>query len=162
MNRWYPGMPEEAFAESCPVCCQNCNCKSCLRLDGPIRTLKNLKFEISKEEKSLYSKFILQKLLPFLRRFDAEQVMEMEIEARIQGLPVSELKLHKAKCQKNERMYCNNCKTSIVDFHRNCSSCSYDLCLTCCRELRDGHLKGGEEEVILEFTDKGQIGRAHV
>ncbi|XP_075075828.1 lysine-specific demethylase JMJ29 [Nicotiana tabacum] len=160
MNRWYPGMPEEAFAESCPVCRQNCNCKSCLRLDGPIRTLKNLKFEISKEEKSLYSKFILQKLLPFLRRFNAEQVMEMEIEARIQGLPVSELKLHKAKCQKNERMYCNNCKTSIVDFHRNCSSCSYDLCLTCCRELRDGHLKGREEEVILEFTDKG-LGYLH-
>ncbi|OIT37870.1 lysine-specific demethylase jmj25 [Nicotiana attenuata] len=160
MNRWYPGMPEEAFAESCPVCRQNCNCKSCLRLDGPIRTLKNLEFEISEEEKSLYSKFILQTLLPFLRRFNAEQVMEMEIEARIQGLPVSELKLHKAKCQKNERMYCNNCKTSIVDFHRNCSSCSYDLCLTCCRELRDGHLRGGEEEVILEFTDKG-LGYLH-
>lgn len=49
----------------------------------------------------------------------------------------------------------NNCKTSIFDFHRNCSSCSYDLCLTCCRELRDGHLKGGDEEVIVEFVDKG-------
>ncbi|KAJ8544171.1 hypothetical protein K7X08_035701 [Anisodus acutangulus] len=155
MTTWYPGMPEEAFAESCPVCCQNCNCKSCLRLDGPIRALKNLKFEISKEEKVEYSKFILQKLLPFLRRFNAEQVMETEIEAKIRGLPVSELMLHKAKCQKNERMYCNNCKTSIFDFHRNCSSCSYDLCLTCCRELRDGHLKGGEEEVIMEFVDKG-------
>ncbi|MCD9561372.1 hypothetical protein HAX54_020434 [Datura stramonium] len=155
MTTWYPGMPEEAFAECCPVCSQNCNCKACLRLDGPIRALKNLKCEISNDEKLEYSKFILQKLLPFLRRFNAEQVMEMEIEANIQGLPVSELILQKAKCQKNERMYCNNCKTSIFDFHRNCSSCSYDLCLTCCRELRDGHLKGGKEEVILEFVDKG-------
>lgn len=49
----------------------------------------------------------------------------------------------------------NNCKTSIFDFHRNCSSCSYDLCLTCCRELRDGHLKGGDKEVIMDFVDKG-------
>ncbi|CAN4112918.1 unnamed protein product [Withania somnifera] len=155
MTTWYPGMPEEAFAESCPVCCQNCNCKACLRLDGPIRALKKLECEISKEEKIEYSKFILHKLLPFLRRFNAEQVLEMQIEATIQGLPVSELMLQQAKCQKNERMYCNNCKTSIFDFHRNCSSCSYDLCLTCCRELRDGHLKGGEEEVIIEFVDKG-------
>ncbi|PHT48143.1 Lysine-specific demethylase 3A [Capsicum baccatum] len=155
MTTWYPGMPEEAFAESCPVCCQNCNCKACLRLDGPIRALKNSQFEISEEEKLEYSKFILKKLLPFLRSFNAEQVTEMEIEAKIQGLPVSELKLQKAKCQKNERMYCNNCKTSIFDFHRNCSTCSYDLCLTCCRELRDGHVKGGEKEVIIEFVDKG-------
>ncbi|OIT03102.1 PREDICTED: lysine-specific demethylase JMJ25-like isoform X2 [Nicotiana attenuata] len=154
MTRWYPGMPEEAFVESCPVCCQICNCKACLRLDGPIRALKNLGFEISEEEKVQYSKFILQKLLPLLRRINTEQVMEMEVEAKIQGLPVSNLKLQKEKCHRNERVYCDNCQTSIVDFHRNCSSCSYDLCLTCCRELRDGHLKGGEE-VIIEFTDKG-------
>nr|XP_009767873.1 PREDICTED: lysine-specific demethylase JMJ25-like isoform X2 [Nicotiana sylvestris] len=83
--RMYPRMPEEAFVESCPVCLQNCNCKACLRLDGPIRALKNLQFEISNEEKVQYSKFILQKLLPFLRRFNSEQVMEMEIEAKIQG-----------------------------------------------------------------------------
>lgn len=30
-------MPEEAFAEACPVCRNNCNCKDCLRLNGPIR-----------------------------------------------------------------------------------------------------------------------------
>lgn len=155
ITTWYPGMPEEAFAESCPVCRQNCNCKACLRLDGPIRALKDSQCQISEEEKFEHSKFILQILLPFLRRFNAEQVMEKEIEAKIRGPSVSELVLKKAKCQKNERMYCNNCKTSIFDFHRNCSSCSYDLCLTCCRELRDGHLKGGDEEVIVEFVDKG-------
>lgn len=32
----------------------------------------------------------------------------------------------------------NNCRTSIFDFHRSCNKCSYDLCLSCCRELRDG------------------------
>lgn len=30
----------------------------------------------------------------------------------------------------------DNCNTSIVNLYRSCSSCSYDLCLTCCRELR--------------------------
>lgn len=29
----YPKMIEKDFAEACPVCRDNCNCKSCLRLD---------------------------------------------------------------------------------------------------------------------------------
>ncbi|XP_049376129.1 lysine-specific demethylase JMJ25-like isoform X9 [Solanum stenotomum] len=155
MTTWYPGMPEVAFEESCPACRQNCNCKACLRFDGPIRALKNLYCEISKEEKIQYSKFIVQKLLPFLRRFNTEQVMEMEIEAKIQGVPVSELMLPKEKCPGSERIHCTNCKTSIFDLRRNCSSCSYVLCLTCCRDLRDGIYKGGEEEVIMKLTDNG-------
>lgn len=32
----YPDMPAEAFAEACPVCQLNCNCKSCLRMEVPI------------------------------------------------------------------------------------------------------------------------------
>jgi NADP-dependent 3-hydroxy acid dehydrogenase YdfG len=27
------------------------------------------------------------------------------------------------------------CNTSILDFHRSCPDCSYDLCISCCREL---------------------------
>ncbi|KAK2996520.1 hypothetical protein RJ639_026580, partial [Escallonia herrerae] len=36
--------------------------------------------------------------------------------------------------------YSNNCNTSIVDYHRSCPNpdCSFDLCLTCCRGLREG------------------------
>ncbi|XP_031127414.1 lysine-specific demethylase JMJ25-like isoform X1 [Ipomoea triloba] len=154
MTRWYPGMSEEAFAEKCPVCLQNCNCKACLRLEGPIRELKEKKFEVSKEEQDQYSKYILQVLLPFLRQFKAEQIMEKEIEAKIQGVAFSELKLKKAKCAENERMYCDNCKTSIFDFHRSCSNCSYDLCLTCSQELRSGHLKWNKE-VVMQYVDKG-------
>lgn len=33
----------------------------------------------------------------------------------------------------------------MVDFHRECLKCSYDLCLACCQELRDGHQPGGSE-----------------
>lgn len=41
----------------------------------------------------------------------------------------------------------DNCNTSIVNIHRSCSNpdCSYDLCLTCCQELRKGFQHGGDE-----------------
>ena len=43
-------------------------------------------------------------------------------------------------------LYCSNkCRTSIVDFHRSCKHCFYDLCLNCCKELRKGEIPGGEE-----------------
>ena len=52
--------------------------------------------------------------------------------------------------------FCSDiCRTSIFDFHRSCPRCSFDLCLTCCREIRDGHLQGGEEEVVIEYIDRG-------
>lgn len=41
----------------------------------------------------------------------------------------------------------DNCKTSIFDYHRTCLKCSYDLCLTCCQELREGRLQGVDEGV---------------
>ncbi|RZC79395.1 hypothetical protein C5167_003601 [Papaver somniferum] len=49
----------------------------------------------------------------------------------------------------------DNCQTLIVDLHRSCSNCSYDLCLSCCREIRDGVLPGGAEEITEEYIDKG-------
>ncbi|KAF5939494.1 hypothetical protein HYC85_023753 [Camellia sinensis] len=48
------------------------------------------------------------------------------------------------------------CKTSIVDFHTSCPNCSFRLCLTCCREIRDGHLLGGGKEVIFQYIDNGR------
>ncbi|KAK6150846.1 hypothetical protein DH2020_015778 [Rehmannia glutinosa] len=90
ITRWYPRMPEEAFAEACPVCCNNCNCKNCLRLDGPVSLfdahLKNLTLKYSNEEKMQYSKYMLGLLLPFLKKFHAVQLVEMEMEAKIQEL----------------------------------------------------------------------------
>ncbi|KAL3844817.1 hypothetical protein ACJIZ3_002220 [Penstemon smallii] len=155
ITRWYPRMPEEAFAEACPVCLNNCNCKSCMRLDGPIRHLKNLTVKFSDEEKMQYSRYTLQMLLPFLKRFHAEQMVEKEMEATIQGIPVSEVKPQQSDCQENERIYCDHCRTAIVDFHRSCSQCSYDLCLTCCQELREGRLQGGDEEVGMQYVYYG-------
>lgn len=44
----------------------------------------------------------------------------------------------------------NNCKTSILDFHRSCPNCSYDICLTCCREIRGDIL---QPEIIAQYVD---------
>lgn len=31
----------------------------------------------------------------------------------------------------------NKCKTSILDLHRSCPNCSYNLCLSCCRDCQE-------------------------
>ncbi|XP_059432802.1 lysine-specific demethylase JMJ25-like isoform X2 [Corylus avellana] len=159
LNRWYPNTVEDAIAEACPVCRGICNCKACLRLDVPlnskIKNLKNKELNFSKYEKIECYKYVLQTILPFLRRINDEQMIEKEMEAKIQRLALPELKIKQADCPIDERTYCNNCKTSIFDFHRSCPRCSFDLCLICCQEIRDGHLQGGEEEVIMQYIDRG-------
>ncbi|BFG21483.1 hypothetical protein CerSpe_077570 [Prunus speciosa] len=151
LKKWYPQMSEDAIAEACPVCRGNCNCKACLRLDH----VPKLQFCISEDKNVEHSKYLLQVLLPFLKRVNDEQMIEMEIEARRQGLSLSELKIQRSDSSYGDRVYCNNCKTSIIDLHRSCPICSYDLCLICCREIRDGHLLGGEEEVIMDYINQG-------
>ncbi|KAI7985681.1 Lysine-specific demethylase JMJ25 [Camellia lanceoleosa] len=81
----YPDMKEEAIAEACPICCGNCNCKACLRLDGSLKELNNLKLKINEDEKVHHSMYLLHALIPFLKHFNQEQLMEKEIEAKIQG-----------------------------------------------------------------------------
>lgn len=48
--------------------------------------LKNLTLKFSDEEKIQYSKYMLQMLLPFLKQLHAEQLVEKEMEAKIQGI----------------------------------------------------------------------------
>ncbi|XP_042500782.1 lysine-specific demethylase JMJ25-like isoform X2 [Macadamia integrifolia] len=155
IQNWYPKLTENSIENLCPFCRGNCNCKACLRADKRLMELRNSKIELTEDEKVKHSKYLLCLLLPFLKRFVQEQTKEKEIEARIQGLLLTEIETQKAVCRKNERMYCDNCKTSIVDFHRSCANCSYDLCLSCCCEIRDGRLKGGDEEVTVQFCDRG-------
>ncbi|KAI3951850.1 hypothetical protein MKX01_021588 [Papaver californicum] len=110
---------------------------------------------LSMEEKVEYSKYLLRYLLRVLRQINQEQVIEKAVEATIQGLSPSEVKVRNANCDDNELMYCNNCKTSIVDYHRSCPDCNYDLCVICCREIRDGSFQGGGEEVNVKFVNRG-------
>ncbi|TKY50713.1 Lysine-specific demethylase JMJ25 [Spatholobus suberectus] len=155
INNWYPHLKEDDIAKACPVCCGNCNCKGCLRSDELIKKMKK-NTETNENEKVELSMHLLQVLLPYLRQLDEEQMIENETEARIQGLSVSELNIVQADFSKDERVYCDNCKTSIFDYHRSCTKCSFDLCLICCRELRSGQLVGGADPIELEFVWQGR------
>ncbi|GAB4839614.1 hypothetical protein Ancab_029137 [Ancistrocladus abbreviatus] len=157
ITNWYPQKTEEAIAEACPVCCGNCNCKSCLRLEGPLMKILNSvqKLEISEDDKIQHSMYLLRAILPSLKQLNREQMMEKEVEARIQGLPMSEVQVKRIKCCIDGSLFCNYCRASIADFHRSCPLCSYDLCLGCCQEIRDGYLQGGAKEVVVEYVDRG-------
>ncbi|MCH80932.1 lysine-specific demethylase 3B, partial [Trifolium medium] len=50
----------------------------------------------------------------------------------------------------------DNCKTSIFDYHRSCTECSFDLCLLCCCELRRGQLLGGADPYDFKFISRGK------
>eukprot|EP00268_Persea_americana_P029377 TRINITY_DN2841_c0_g1_i3.p1 TRINITY_DN2841_c0_g1~~TRINITY_DN2841_c0_g1_i3.p1 ORF type:complete len:1600 (+),score=371.99 TRINITY_DN2841_c0_g1_i3:372-5171(+) len=151
IRRWYPKMSEAEIAEACPFCRGNCNCKACLRMD----VHENTERKIDKEDRFRHSRYLVGALLPFLKLLRQEQVMEKEAEANIQGLPSSEMKIEEAASLNDERSFCDNCRTSIVDFHRSCSNCSYELCLSCCREIREGHpLRPAE--AAMHFPDRGK------
>ncbi|KAH9608508.1 hypothetical protein KSS87_016491 [Heliosperma pusillum] len=154
IGNWYPQMTEEQIAEACPFCLHNCNCKACLRMEGPVKKVMEDGFEVGNEKEIEFNKKLLRAILPLLKQIHQEQMLEKEIEANIKSVPVTELKIPKAVCGRDERVFCNNCKTSIFDFHRSCPDCTYDLCLSCCRDIRAGQLKECEE-VITGFDDPG-------
>ena len=47
--------------------------------------LDYLKMKLSDEEKFKHSRYLLQAVVPFLKQFNQEQMLEKEIEAKIQG-----------------------------------------------------------------------------
>lgn len=136
---WYPKLKEEDVAAMCPFCKGYCNCKNCLRIVVPLK-----KMEFSNDDKNKIFKYTLRKVLPALRQIEQEQREELQLECRTKGKDEVEVEFAEG-IDGNERIYCNNCSTSIVDYMRSCEGgCEYDLCLTCCRELRAGQQPGGE------------------
>ncbi|KAK7309899.1 hypothetical protein RJT34_07002 [Clitoria ternatea] len=150
IRRWYPRMSDKAIAKSCPCCRRNCNCKACLRRKDVIEDSGGFGVPQNEDEKIQHLKHVVLALYPFLEQFNHEQRLEMEMEAKIKGLLLSDVEVEQIVCSKHERIYCNNCKTSIIDFHRSCPKCSYDLCLTCCREIRDNL---SQEEIVKHVSN---------
>eukprot|EP01018_Ginkgo_biloba_P013351 Gb_31450 [translate_table: standard] len=142
IERWYPEQSEKEIEKACPFCRGNCNCKACLRGDGHLKVCMK---ETSNVDKIHHLHHLLSMVLPVLKQICDEQSLEQEVEAMICGESMVKLEIPKAKIFSDERLYCDNCNTSIVDLHRSCPSCSYDLCLRCCRELREGCQPGGDE-----------------
>ncbi|KAK1361159.1 RING-type domain-containing protein [Heracleum sosnowskyi] len=144
LTKWYPERTILDAQNACPYCCRNCNCKPCLQADMiPMDT----RYEVDENIRLQRSVYLLQKTLPLLRHIQEEQSCEIDVEARIQGVQFREADVGKATVDDDDRVYCDNCNTSIVNFLRSCPNpdCSYDLCLSCCRELRKDIQPGGTE-----------------
>ncbi|XP_015968362.1 lysine-specific demethylase JMJ27 isoform X2 [Arachis duranensis] len=142
LERWYPGKTLKEVEEACPFCLGNCNCKACLR-EVPVLMDR----EVNSSVKLNRLRYLLYKALPVLRHIHREQSLELEIESKIRGEQLQEKGIARTELDKRERLYCDNCNTSIIGFYRSCPnpSCSYDLCLMCCQELREGCQPGGIE-----------------
>ncbi|KAG9140563.1 hypothetical protein Leryth_016078 [Lithospermum erythrorhizon] len=63
-----------------------------------------------------------------------DQCFEVELEKKLRGKNID---LVRAKLNADEQMCCDLCRIPIIDYHRHCPNCSYDLCLSCCREVRE-------------------------
>ena len=48
----------------------------------------------------------------------------------------------------------DHCATSIIDLHRSCPECSYELCLNCCQEIREGSVTS-RCEVKFQYINRG-------
>ncbi|KAF5188361.1 Lysine-specific demethylase jmj25 [Thalictrum thalictroides] len=155
LMKWYPTKTFKEVKSACPFCCGYCNCKVCLHGDfymgNSWQSGGNVKLH-----RLLY---LLHKVLPLIRQIHLEQMSELEVEGKIQGIQLTEMGITRSKLDEDDRLYCDNCNTSIVNVHRSCPNrdCSYDLCLTCCRELRKGFQPGGNEAESShqQFIEKG-------
>ncbi|XP_020574834.1 lysine-specific demethylase JMJ25-like isoform X2 [Phalaenopsis equestris] len=134
--KWYPEQSTEDVEVACPFCRGNCNCKACLRVFLDFKFSRKELDDAARLEQLLY---LLHRALPILRLIDKEHKSEIEVESRIQAIKSDEVIVPRTMLDIGERIYCDCCSTSVVDFHRTCTNCSYDLCLSCSRELREGY-----------------------
>ncbi|KAK7384925.1 hypothetical protein VNO78_30628 [Psophocarpus tetragonolobus] len=137
ITKWYPDKTREEIETACPFCLGNCNCRLCLKGDISIVTGTSEADTDIKLQKLIY---LLDKILPLLQNIRREQISELEVEAIMHGSQLLEDEVVQSLIDDDDRVYCDNCNTSIVNFHRSCPNpkCQYDLCLTCCMDLRNG------------------------
>ncbi|KAK7412692.1 hypothetical protein VNO78_04247 [Psophocarpus tetragonolobus] len=151
IRKWYPNTLIQDIAEECPFCQKNCNCSVCLRSRGVVKT-SNMR--IRDEEKVQYLQYMITLLLPFIQQICEEQSKEQEIEAKIQGKSSSEIEIPQTPCGEEERVYCDHCATSFTDLHRSCPECSFEICLNCCKEIRNGSISP-RSELKFPYVNRG-------
>ncbi|MCO5573634.1 hypothetical protein L7F22_027406 [Adiantum nelumboides] len=158
ISRWYPEMSIEDFEEACPVCRENCNCKACLRMKRRAAPGLQDKVQATDAERIAALRYMLLFILPLVKGLDNQQRQEIELEAKLKG--VSGVEIRRSKLNTDERLYCDNCNTSIVDLYRQCSECTYDLCLACCEELREGKQPGGAQAGSAKYNPQEKSRRS--
>ncbi|XP_010528894.1 PREDICTED: lysine-specific demethylase JMJ25 [Tarenaya hassleriana] len=160
ISTWYSEFSPGEIEKACPSCRGLCNCKSCLRSDNAIK-VQIREIPILDRLQHLYR--LLSAVLPVIKQIHREQCSEVELEKKLRG---TEIDLVRARLKADEQMCCNVCRIPVVDYYRHCSSCSYDLCLRCCQDLRaessvevigtaqDIAGKAGVPKLRLRFSDK--------
>ncbi|RDX97710.1 Lysine-specific demethylase JMJ25, partial [Mucuna pruriens] len=114
ITKWYPDKTREEIETACPFCLGNCNCRLCLKEDMSVVTGTGEADTDVKLQKLFY---LLDKILPLLQNIQWEQRSELEVEASMHGSQLLEEEIVQSQIDDDDR---------------------YDLCLTCCMELRNG------------------------
>lgn len=150
ISTWYSDIPLEEIQRSCPACRGTCSCKVCLRSDNSIKVRIR---EIPVLDKLKYLHCLLSSVLPVVKQIHHEQASEVELQKKLNG---KELFLARTKVNADEQMCCNFCRIPITDYHRRCANCTYDLCLSCCQDLRDA----SQNDVKGELADNQIHGKS--
>ncbi|GAB2224689.1 hypothetical protein Droror1_Dr00005455 [Drosera rotundifolia] len=151
ISQWYPKMSEEDFFAACPSCLRTCNCSLCLQSSGKLEISE----ELSDSKKIQGLHYLIHSLLSYVRQIREDQDKELFTESATRGKRLSEHDVPKSTYNGDERVYCNHCATSIFDMHRRCTRCNFELCLSCCREIRNGNLPPGAKDVHFQYVDRG-------
>lgn len=150
ISTWYSNISLDEIQRICPACRGICNCKVCLRSDNSIKVRIR---EIPVLDKLQYLHLLLSSVLPVVKQIHREQCFEVELEKKLRG---AEIDLPRTKLNADEQMCCNLCRIPITDYHRRCPSCSYDLCLNCCRDLREATVHHSNEPPTEQAKTSGR------
>ncbi|XP_021719520.1 uncharacterized protein LOC110687212 isoform X2 [Chenopodium quinoa] len=133
----------EEVKSRCPVCRGSCDCKACSSSKSKDTGGKVVMKVKCKRSKFQHLQYLINFLLPILVQINEEQSAEVEMEAKVKGMNPSDVEIRQADVGCRDQCCCNNCKSPILDIHRSCPNCSYNLCFSCCREYsQGGSLKG--------------------
>ncbi|XP_006347153.1 lysine-specific demethylase JMJ25 isoform X1 [Solanum tuberosum] len=133
-------LEQQEIRVKCPICRRDCSCRICKRSELKPNSHKESSRHKRKVPKVQLLYYLVHLLLPILEKINEEQRIEVEIEANISGKGESDIQIQQASAGDGKLYHCSNCNTSILDYHRICSKCSYSLCLYCCRDSRHGSL----------------------
>lgn len=131
ISTWYSDMLLEEIRKVCPACRGSCSCKVCLRGDNLIKARIR---EIPAKDKLQYLYCLLAAVCPVVNHIHRGHCRELEMEKRFRG---NNMDIARTKLKSDEQMCCNFCRAPITDYHRHCLNCSYDLCLSCCKDIRE-------------------------
>ncbi|KAH6764637.1 hypothetical protein C2S51_015886 [Perilla frutescens var. frutescens] len=138
----------------CPACRGICSCKLCLKQKIRPNSHKESYGGGRKLDRKQLLLYLIFMLFPVLKKVNHDHSIELETESKAAGKEQSEIQITQTKLGMHTSFCCNKCKTSIVDYHRTCTKCSYNLCLSCCQELSQRRLSGN---IMLRSCKKRKI-----